>query len=169
MKLEIERKFLLKSMPDINPDEIVRIEQWYWKNKNGIWERARTWFSNTDGNRWIHTIKKTISKGVNLEDEKDITEEEFNEFVKICELNKSNSRYISKERHVYKDGNLKWEVDKFNNGYNLVVAEIEIPKKNFNIKFPNYIKEYILLEVTGMKQFSNRNLSLKLNKVLIYN
>lgn len=39
MKLEIERKFLLKAMPDRYPSEIVNIDQWYWKNKKGIWER----------------------------------------------------------------------------------------------------------------------------------
>lgn len=162
MHLEIERKFLLKAMPDMEPDEIVQIEQWYWKNKEGIWERARTWFSG--GNeKWIHTIKKSVSKGVNIEDEKDLTREEFDKFVKVCRSSKSDSRYISKERHIYKDGDLKWEVDKFDNGYHLIVAEIEIPKKNFVINVPDYIAELILMEVTGMKQFSNRNLSIKLN------
>jgi CYTH domain-containing protein len=161
MKLEIERKFLLKSMPDIDPDEVVQIDQWYWKNKEGVWERVRTWFSN--GNeRWIHTIKKSISKGVNIEDEKDISKEDYNKFVEICNSPKSESRFISKKRYIYNHGDLKWEVDKFENGYFLIIAEIEIPKKNFQISFPDYINNIILLEVTGMKQFSNRNLSIRI-------
>ena len=36
MKLEIERKFLLKAMPNRDPKEVVKIDQWYWKNKKGI-------------------------------------------------------------------------------------------------------------------------------------
>ena len=70
MKLEIERKFLLKSMPDIPPAEMVKIDQFYLKNASGTWERARSWDSNTKGKSWIHTVKKSVSKGVNLEDEK---------------------------------------------------------------------------------------------------
>lgn len=42
MKLEIERKFIVKSLPSINPDDIFSIEQYYFKNQEGVWERART-------------------------------------------------------------------------------------------------------------------------------
>lgn len=161
--LEIERKFLLKAMPERKPDEIVSIEQWYWKNKTGIWERARIWDSNIEGISWIHTIKKTLSKGVSLEDEKPLTEEEFESFKNICLSPKSESRFITKERYLYEDGDLYWEVDVFDNGYHLIVAEVEMPKKNFNLRIPDFISDVLLLEVTGLKQFSNRNLSLKTN------
>jgi len=162
MHLEIERKFLLKAMPEREPDEIVQIEQWYVKNKKGIWERARTWNSNVSGQNWIHTIKKSVSKGVNIEDEKALTKDEFLKFTKNCLEPKSESRYITKERYIYKDGDLKWEIDKFDNGYHLIIAEIEIPKKNFKVQIPEYIKQVLLIEVTGMKQFNNRNLSIKI-------
>ena len=62
MKLEIERKFLLKSMPDIPPAEIVKIDQFYLKNDIGTWERARSWDSNTKGKSWIHTLRKVFLK-----------------------------------------------------------------------------------------------------------
>jgi CYTH domain-containing protein len=94
-----------------------------------------------------------------MEDEKLITSEEFNEFVNRCKT--SQSRYISKERLVYKVGDLKWEVDIFNNGHHLIVAEIEIPTEDYDVNIPDFIKDKLLLEVTGMKQFSNRNLSNK--------
>jgi CYTH domain-containing protein len=42
------------------------------------------------------------------------------------------------------------------------VAEIEIPKKTFKVKIPDFIKSKMLLEVTGLKQFSNKNLSNKI-------
>ena len=34
MKLEIERKFLLKSIPTIKADQVVEIEQFYFKNES---------------------------------------------------------------------------------------------------------------------------------------
>lgn len=162
MKLEIERKFLLKAMPSKSPDDVFAIDQYYLKNKSGVWERARTYHSEISGDTFIHTIKKSVSKGVNIEDEKELTKEQFEEFKQKCLSGNFESRFISKERHVYKEGELKWEVDKFGSGYNLIVAEIEIPKKTFKITFPDYISEVLLLEVTGIKQFSNRSLSLKI-------
>src|ERR1035437_6275232 len=163
--LEIEQKFLLKAMPDKEPSEVVNIYQWYWKNKKGIWERARSWESNTKGIKWIHTVKKTISKGVNMEDEHEITQEEFDLFTQRCVLPKEDSRFISKERWIYpiEGSDLYWEVDKFDCGHHLIVAEIEIPKKTFKITMPSFIKDKFLMEVTGIKQFSNRNLSNKVN------
>ena len=72
--LEIERKFLLKSLPKIEPKDSIKIEQLYLK-KNGIWERLRSWESETTGKKkWIHTVKTSLGKGVNLEDEYTVTE-----------------------------------------------------------------------------------------------
>lgn len=162
MKLEIERKFLLKSMPDIKPAEIIKIEQYYLKNDSGIWERARSWASNKNEIKFIHTIKKSVSKGVNLEDEYYMTENEFNQFKKSCFIS-NDSKFLSKERWIYPDGDFLWEVDKFINNHYLIIAEIEIPTKRFKINIPNFIADQLLLEVTDLKQFSNRSLSNKIN------
>lgn len=161
MKLEIERKFLLKSLPNKKEDDILSIDQYYLKRSN-IWERARTYHSDINGDSYIHTIKKTISKGVNTEDEKEITKEEFEDFKNKCLSKEYESKFIKKERFIYKYGDLKWEVDKFGSGYTLIVAEIEIPTKSYHIVFPDYMKDVILLEVTGIKKFSNRDLSIKI-------
>lgn len=162
LSIEIERKFLLKSLPKIEPDEIIKIDQYYLKNYEGIWERARTYHSNIKGDFWIHTVKKSIGKGVNIEDEKNITKEQFNEFKENCHSGNFESKFIQKERHIYKYGDLKWEVDKFLSGYSLIVAELEIPKKRYKIDFPQFIMDVLLLEVTGLKQFSNKSLSMSI-------
>jgi CYTH domain-containing protein len=162
MKLEIERKFLLKAMPDKTPSEIVKIDQWYWKNSKGVWERARSWDSNINGMSWIHTIKKSVAKGINIEDEHNLTKEEYEFFTKRCKTPDEDAKFISKERWIYPDGDLKWEVDIFNSGHHLIVAEIEIPKKSFKVNIPDFIKDKLLMEVTEIKQFSNRNLSNKI-------
>jgi CYTH domain-containing protein len=162
--LEIERKFLLKSLPKVEPKDSIKIEQLYLK-KNGIWERLRSWESESTGKKkWIHTVKTSLGKGVNLEDEYTVSEEEFNLFKKECFNSNLESKMIFKTRHIYPNPNSKlyWEVDEFHNDYKLIVAEIEIPQKDFKIDIPKWISDLILLEVTGLKQFSNRSLSLKI-------
>lgn len=163
MKIEIERKFLLKSLPKNSPEQSVDIEQFYLKNKSGIWERARTWFSSNGDKKYIHTIKNNVSKGVNIEDEHLMEEIDFLKFRDNCFKINVESRQIKKVRHIYRDGDLFWEIDEFKDDYQLIIAEVEIPKKNFELTIPNFIKEVMLLEVTGMKQFNNRNLSLKIS------
>jgi CYTH domain-containing protein len=92
-----------------------------------------------------------------------MNEDEFTLFRQEC-LNSKDSKFISKERWIYPDGDLKWEVDMFNSGHHLIIAEIEIPTKNHKIVIPNFIADKLLLEVTEFKQFSNRSLSNKINK-----
>ena len=164
MKLEIERKFLLKSLPEINPIDVIKIEQFYLKNKSGVWERARVCDSKSNGVKYVHTVKTSVMRGVNMEDEHDMTEEEFNSFKKMCY--ESNSyRFIKKERNIYpNDDGLIWEVDDFReSGYSLVVAELEIPDKDYILNIPSFINKRLIMEVTDFKQLSSRNLAKKIS------
>ena len=79
MNIEIERKYLLKAIPKGEPIETIEIFQWYLKNSEGIWERARSCYSDVKGFYFVHTIKKNIAPGINEEDEKTISSEEFNQ------------------------------------------------------------------------------------------
>lgn len=156
--IEIERKFLLKAIPDLKPAEVIKIKQWYLK-VDGIWERARSMDSSIYGIKWVHTIKTRISDISNIEEEWDMDKGEFDDFVKRCKSSKQNARYITKERRVYPDGELKWEVDVFSQKCHIIVAEIEIPTEDYELEIPEFIQKKNLLEVTGLKQFSNRSLS----------
>ncbi len=156
--IEIERKFLLKAIPDLKPTEVIKIKQWYLK-VDGVWERARSMDSNVYGIKWVHTIKTRISDISNIEEEYDMDKTEFDDFVKQCKSTKQNARYITKERRIYPDGELKWEVDVFSQKCHIIVAEIEIPTEDYELEIPEFIQKKSLLEVTGLKQFSNRSLS----------
>jgi len=160
-KIEIERKFLLKSLPSKSPQDSIKIDQFYLKNSKGIWERVRKMESNV-GVKYIHTIKKSISKIENLEEEMEVSEDYFLLFRSKCESSKG-SKFIKKTRHLFPHKNLVWEVDEFHNDYKLIIGEIEIPKKDYKLQIPPFIKDLVLLEVSGMSQFSNRNLSLNIN------
>jgi hypothetical protein len=61
MKIEIERKFLLKAIPEIAPEETIEIFQWYRKNSKGIWERARSCYSDKKG-FILYTLLKRLSE-----------------------------------------------------------------------------------------------------------
>ena len=156
--IEIERKFLLKAIPDLKPTEVIKIKQWYLK-VDGIWERARSMDSNLYGIKWVHTIKTRISDISNIEEEWDMDKTEFDDFVNQCKSSKQNARFITKERRIYPDGELKWEVDVFSQKCHIIVAEIEIPTEDYDLEIPEFIQKKSLLEVTGLKQFSNRSLS----------
>ncbi|NBO22568.1 hypothetical protein EBU94_04410 [bacterium] len=157
--LEIERKFLLKGLPKKSPDEKLYIKQYYIKNKDGIWERARQYHCiETNMFKYVHTIKKNLGKGVNEETEYEMTLDHFQSFLEVWDK-EPLSRKIDKIRHVYKDGDLKWEVDEFLGDMKLVVAEIEIPTKKYKLTIPRFISDITLAEVTGSKSFSNKNLS----------
>lgn len=54
----------------------------------------------------------------------------------------------------------KQQVDKFDG--HLIIAEIEIPEQDYEVVIPDYIKKRVIIEVTGIKQFSNKNLSNKI-------
>lgn len=164
MKLEIERKFLLKSLPGIKHSESIDIDQYYFKNSSGIWERARTWQTKNGELKYIHTVKKNVSRGVNIEDEYEMSESDYKSFVEKCYKVDSESKFIKKTRYIYPDGELNWEIDLFHGNYRLIIGEIEIPKKTYKLVLPDFIKDVSLLEVTGLKQFNNRSLSLKIIK-----
>lgn len=157
--VEIERKIILKNVPNIEYDEILNITQYYLKNSDGIWERFRKTKDHNDITTYVRTIKTPLRKGASLEDEIEISKEDYIRSKKMCKSGEFESRRISKVRHViYTDDNLKWEIDEFDN-IKLVIAEIEIPTDDYEVVFPQYIIDNIIKEVTGIKEFNNRKMS----------
>jgi CYTH domain-containing protein len=53
---------------------------------------------------------------------------------------------------------LKWEVDTFWTA-RLVIAEIELPDIKYPIELPDWLQSELIMEVTGMEEFSNYRLS----------
>jgi CYTH domain-containing protein len=159
-ELEIERRFLLKSLPAIdNWDSIIEMEQFYLTPKGAeTTERVRAcyYFDNGDNllkEEWIHTTKVPTDGLGQEETEYNITEKEFDTFRHKAD------RSIKKARHIMKvDSGLKWEVDVFED-FDLVIAEIEIPTEDFELTIPVSIHFNKIMEITGIKQFSNSNLA----------
>lgn len=152
MKLEIERRFLLKGLPIW--DELVEqshIAQYYCESPEGPFRLRVETFSD----RRIHTMtrKVAVSHGVNEEDESQIDAARFDELM-LCHIKK-----LHKFRIRFPYQGLTWEVDDFFDPLKIVLAEIELPSIDYPIEIPEPIKNVMLMEVTGMKQFSNYNLA----------
>jgi len=107
-----------------------------------------------------HTTKERISKMSVIEKEREISRDYYGDlFDDAVDKNKGNPRGIYKDRLIYnvKD-DLKWEVDSFEVGdIQLVIAEIEIPSEDYKLKIPDEFD--VIMEITGIKQFSNSNLA----------
>jgi CYTH domain-containing protein len=164
--LETERKLLLKRFPKRVIEkykknlQVLHIVQYYFFI-DGIWQRFRIVESEGKKTKYIHTIKgKSISLGVCPEDEKTITEKKFNE---VFKANNKNYAVIQKTRYVIKYKGYKFEIDVYQ-GLSIITLEIELPTINHYFEYPEGLQEEVIIDVTGMKQFSNLSLALKVKK-----
>lgn len=148
---EKERRWLLKSKPQLKYDDSLYITQVYLDGY-----RYRQSFSFSSGSTSYEKIKKvSIGIGHNEEiDIEDISEKDF------LEARKKSEKIISKIRNVYTTKKHTFEIDIFEN-LNLIIMEIEGVEMADKINFPEKIKDSIVMEITGLKEFSNFNLAEK--------
>lgn len=160
-KLEIERKFLLKNVPNFNRKEVNKflIHQIYVDFDGEITIFRMSEKLNLKGQEseverhYVKCVKKPFSIGVFEEIEEDITQELFRDM-----YHKDHS-YIFKTRSVYEYGGLKWEVDEYHD-IKIITLEVEIDDINQEITIPEIIEKEVICEVTGQKVFSNFYLSI---------
>lgn len=152
--VEIERRFLLKRLPNIKFDDSNHIIQKYLTDKDSIkTERVRyTINMNTTDKKYHHTIKRAKSGFTVFEEEVEINRHDF---IRYSELSK---RGLSKNRFNKIDGDLTWEIDDYIE-FNLVVAEVELPSEDYPLELPDFIKDNLICEITSLKDFSNSNLA----------
>ena len=158
--LEIERKFLMKKFPATELDTVgfkcYEIYQYYYLI-DGVRKRYRMrQDTDTFEREYFETMKTVLSPGVFEEIERNITQEEFFE---ISKANKGYGSVISKNRFVVNQNGLDWEIDRYLN-VDLVTLEVELDDINQEIEIPDFLEEIIIMEVTGIEEFSNFNLSL---------
>jgi CYTH domain-containing protein len=164
--LEIERKLLLKRFPKAVIEkykknlQVLNIVQYYFFIDN-IWQRFRQVKSTGKKTKYIHTIKgRAVSLGACPEDEKTMNEKLFKQ---VLRENNKNYAVIRKTRYVIKYKGFKFEIDVYQD-LAIVTLEVELPSINHHFEYPDGLLEQVLMDVTGMKQFSNLNLSKKIQK-----
>lgn len=149
--LEIERKFLLSSVPEIAREAPSRRIEQGWMAGESIRERLRR-VSDASGERFYRTIK--LGSGLTrAEYEESISREMFEPLwplTKGCRL--------EKRRIQIRDGELTWEIDVFE-GRDLVTAEVELPSPDAGLPIPEWLAPCLVREVTGDPAYSNLNLA----------
>jgi CHAD domain-containing protein/CYTH domain-containing protein len=149
---EIERKFLLRRMPRL-PNGAVRtdVAQGYLPGER-LQERVRRVRRAGEPPRYYRTVK--LGSGLSrteVEEEADVAT-----FRRLWPL--TRGRRVRKVRFRVPDGALTWEIDRFR-GRDLVLAEIELPSEDYEVRIPDWLREHVERDVTGEDAYVNVNLA----------
>tara|TARA_Y100001970_G_C13911300_1_gene688667 strand:+ start:236 stop:697 length:462 start_codon:yes stop_codon:yes gene_type:complete len=148
MNIEIERKFLVKKIPD-NCESSLHIKQYYIHVDQYFVQRLRFF----DNKKAIISLKQNCSGLSRYEFEYEIPLEDGKKIVSM-----TNSKFIEKIRHIIYFDSMKWEVDEFlNDNLGLVIAEVELESEKQHIKLPDWVTD----EVTNQNKYFNYNLALR--------
>lgn len=151
---EIERKWLLKNLPQTPSERILFIEQYYIGPKR-YRKTAHVAGSDPQPMSYECIIKTMVDVG-------EFKEQPFECNKEIYEFNKKMAeRIIIKYRHLYYQDDLKFEIDLYQS-IKLITLEVEIPWIGHNVTIPEFIQAEIIAEVTGLSEFSNYSLAKKL-------
>jgi CHAD domain-containing protein/CYTH domain-containing protein len=148
---EIERKYLLRQMPPaVRVAPASRIEQG-WLPGVRINERVRRVTDGGEEHRY-----RTIKAGAGLsrlEVEEEVPAPLFDTLWPL-----TAGRRVLKSRHKVQHQGLTWEIDEFADR-DLVLAEVELPTEDTPVEPPEWLKAYVVREVTGEDGFTNVNLA----------
>lgn len=149
--LEIERKFLLKQLPETMPGSTaVVIEQGYLPGDRLV-ERLRAVEAGRQRS-YLRTVK--IGAGlVRTELEEETTAEVFKAMWPL-----TRGKRLTKRRHRVPDGSFTWEIDEFTDR-ELVLAEIELPSAETPVEIPAWLEPWVEREVTGDGAYMNWTLA----------
>ena len=169
MALEIERRWLLKNIPDkikgLQYTDEILIEQHYLKEGDKV-VRYRKIVKNVLSDEmkiqkvktYFRTTKEQLEVGVFEEKEDEVSERRFRKkFYSVQTAYKS----IVKKRYIYYDkkNKLKYEFDFYKN-LTLIILEIELKDIKQDLKLPKEVEAEVIKELTGDNSFSNYNLAI---------
>ena len=150
-RLEHERKYLLSAIPPRAGEEpAVEIVQG-WLPGSRLRERVRR--VRRDGaERYFRAVKRG-GGAARVEAEEETTREVFETLWPLTE-----GRRVAKRRHRIQDGAHLWEIDAFTDR-ELVIAEVELPAREADVVLPEWLRPFVLREVTGDPAYLNENLA----------
>ena len=149
MCIEIERRFLIK-----NNDWEKLITHKSEIIQGYLSANAKSWIVRirSENNLYKLTLKKHIMKGKNFEFEYAIPKKEGELIISQIE------NPIVKERFYLLFKEKEWLIDRFKGeNFPLEIAEVELKKIDEQINLPLFLSK----EITGLKKFSNYELSNK--------
>lgn len=150
---EIERKFLIE-MPELDALKVqgaaeLKMVQTYLQCPKGTTARVRK--VEADGIvKYIYTSKQRITAITCIEDEKDVTQEEY---LKLLEKEDKNRKPIIKTRYKLPFENHVLEIDIYPFWQDKAVMEVELEGEDEKFNIPPSIK--IIKEVTDDVRYKN--------------
>ena len=164
---ESERRWLVKFFPEWKEfaelfyylTDIEYIWQTYLKkDKDNVSPRVRKsingFILNNPEISYTYNKKHNIEKGVNKEEECEITEKEYKDYLKDKDSNE-----VIKIRFKFKYKNQNFELDVFKAPENLCMLELELKDIDDKVELPKFIS--IEKNVTGSKEYNNYAISQK--------
>jgi CHAD domain-containing protein/CYTH domain-containing protein len=149
--LETERKFLLRRLPE-TAQEVpgVEIEQGWLPGTRVVerWRKVRA-----SGEPICYRTVKSGQGPTRVELEEKTSSELFEHIWPLTE----GRRVVKRRRRVPAEG-VTWEIDEFLDR-ELVLAEVELPSEHATVEVPEWLKPYVVREVTGDPEYSNRKLA----------
>ena len=149
--LEIERKYLLKHLPEeVRGAPAAEIWQG-WIPGERLQERLRR-IKRDEREDLFRTVK--LGRGIQrTEIEERASPALFERMWPLTE-----GRRVLKRRYVVEDAGRKWEIDEFLDR-RLYLAEVELPAVNAEVNLPKWLVRAVEREVTGEDAFVNVNLA----------
>jgi CHAD domain-containing protein/CYTH domain-containing protein len=152
--LEIERKYLLRSLPALpTAEETIQAYEIHqgWLPGESVRERLRR-VDEGAVSRFYRTIK--VGKGVARLELEDETDPSF--FERLWPL--TEGRRVRKRRYRVREGDRVWEIDLFLDR-ELVLAEVEVPTVETIVELPAWLRPAVVREVTEEDEYKNENLA----------
>jgi CYTH domain-containing protein len=158
MAFEIERKYLIE-YPDLNILENYpksEIAQTYLKTNDGMTSRVR---KRTTGGvtKYIFTEKKRITDVKCIENERELSAEEYEELLKLADTER---RTVIKTRYCVPYNGRVVEVDIYPFWSDRAIAEVEMESENEEVCLPDFIK--VIRDVTAEKAYKNASIAKKI-------
>jgi adenylate cyclase len=147
MSIEIERKFVLSSIPEGLPK--LKIKQGYLQSDKNRTVRVRSLINQKNKSTYYITIKgPSNSSGMSrFEYESILSNNDAEKLFDLCYL-----PLIIKNRYIYMYDGMKWELDSFSgDNKGLLIGEVEIVNENIDFQKP----EFVIKEVTGNPKYYN--------------
>ncbi len=148
---EIERKFLLRSLPPrAESAPAAQLDQGYLPGEKLI-ERVRR-IKDARGERYLRTVK--LGAGISRIE----VEEPCSRFLfhKLWALTKG--RRVQKLRYAIEEGALTWEIDAFTDR-TLFLAEVELPSEDTEVVIPDWLAPHVVRDVTDESTYVNARLA----------
>jgi CYTH domain-containing protein len=156
MATEIERKFLVGSVPDVWPvpyEDFVIVQAYLVPLDPAVTsERVRSRTRLPDGDPvYTHTKKVRLGDGVHEEDERNV---DIERYVKLLCRRDVTMQTISKMRRVFDWAGRTFELDYFDPPLvGLGILEVELPAMDAPVELPPFVA--VVREVTTERDYTN--------------